>query len=143
MDDLAWRDAQARKQQQLVAAINVETLKHGNNGQNQLIALINAESIASFESFDVFEASLESICRGYTQRGIPRIINEKLYPWFDHLQSFTAAISASTQANSYASLCWGALLIVIQVSAPTKTEANARFRIETPHHCSDSFLETS
>ena len=118
MENQAWRDAQTRKRSELIAALNVKALEKKTRDQGELSILLNVESLIRVESFEVFEASLESICTRYTQRGVYKLVADKLYPWFDHIKSFTGAISASTQANGFASLCWGALLLVVQVGYP-------------------------
>lgn len=127
MDVQAWRDAQTRKRSELVAALNIDALKRKTQNQDELGILVNVEILAHVESFEVFEASLESICTRYTQRGVSELLMNKLYPWFDHIRSFTGAISASTQANGYVSILWGALLIVIQVSTPTSLPTEGYF----------------
>ena len=135
MENQAWRDAQTRKRSELVAALNVNALGKKSRDQSQLSDLRDIESLAQVESFEVFEATLDSICTRYTERGIYKLLVDKLYPWFDHIKSFTNAISSSTQVNSYASLCWGALLIVIQVGYPKilPTESCLICYISNPH----------
>ncbi|KAL8897325.1 MAG: hypothetical protein Q9207_007268 [Kuettlingeria erythrocarpa] len=109
-----WKDARARKQSALATALNREALRKRTKNQSGLGILLDVEIVTRMESFEAFEAHLNSTCQQFTQCGISKLVGDKLYPYFDHIKSFTNAISACTQAQGYASLCWGTLLIVIQ-----------------------------
>ena len=113
MDVDLWREARKRKERELASALSASALTKNPGGQS---ALIDIENAFQMDNFDELEALLERTCNQYAQRKMSKLLIEKLYPLFDHIKSFTDSITASTQSNGYASLCWGALLAVIKVS---------------------------
>jgi hypothetical protein len=102
--------------------------------KKQAAILKNTESrnfghLVLVKDFKEFEASLTHICNKYAQKNVSKFISDKLAPHFDHIKSFTSAVSSSAQANVCAMLLWGALQVVIEVWSPfTSPVFRSRFR---------------
>jgi hypothetical protein len=105
-----WERVVAEKRDELSAAVRAIQRK-----DPRLSTIFSFSEDSQLSSFEEFEQSLERLCTTYSERPVSRFVTEKVYPNLQTLQSFTDAISAATQSQSTASLCWGCILIVIKV----------------------------
>lgn len=62
-----------------------------------------------------FSDALNTLCVQYRSTGLPRLV-VKVHGTLDHVRSLTSAISSCTQTDSTATLVWGGLQILIEVS---------------------------
>ena len=80
------------------------------------IPLVVLEEAIRLKDLDSFKASLDKLCTNFAAKGTLRILKKYLYPHLDHVRSFNNDMSRATNSQSIASLTWGLLLLVIQVS---------------------------
>lgn len=110
-----WEKALEKKQDDLTVLLRSLARKYKKTNSSSL-PLITLEEAIRLKDFDSFEASLNRLCTHYTTRGALKTFSKYLYPHLEHLRSFSDAISSATSGEAAASLTWGLLLIVIQVS---------------------------
>ena len=110
-----WERVLERKQADLAALLRV--LSRKSKRHNVLsMPLITLEEAIRLQEFDNFKASLDRLCTEFAAKGTSKILIKYLYPHMDHVRSFNHAISSATNGEVAASLSWGILLIVVQVS---------------------------
>ena len=76
----------------------------------------NGATLVDLPDFVAFESALEIMYAKYSAKPVSTVVREKLAPHFDHIRSFERAISASSQSADAASLIWGGLQMVLEVS---------------------------
>lgn len=69
-------------------------------------------------NYEAFQKSLEYVLAKYSRKNVVKIVNDRLYPHFDHVRSFEKAVTTAAQGNTVTSLVWSASLAVIEVSLP-------------------------
>lgn len=74
----------------------------------------NCDTFTKIPDFEVFRRSLIDLSMSYSRTKVPSLI-QKLLTSIKHLQSFSAAITSSTQGSWAASLVWGGTQAVIVV----------------------------
>lgn len=111
----AWEKALEKKQDDLTVLLKILARKCKKPNVSSL-PLVTLEEAIRLKDFDSFEASLNRLCTHYTAKGALKTFSKYLYPHLEHLRSFNDAISSATSGEAAASLTWGLLLIVIQVS---------------------------
>ncbi|KAH9214614.1 hypothetical protein DL95DRAFT_523757 [Leptodontidium sp. 2 PMI_412] len=72
----------------------------------------NCDTFTKIPDFEVFRRSLIDLSMSYSRTKVPSLI-QKLLTSIKHLQSFSAAITSSTQGSWAASLVWGGTQAVI------------------------------
>ena len=111
----AWERVLEKRQGDLATLLNILARKSKRNNALS-IPLITLEEAIRLKEFDNFKASLDRLCTEFAARGTSKILIKYLYPHLDHVRSFNNAISSATNGDVAASLTWGILLIVVQVS---------------------------
>ena len=111
----AWEIALEKKQDDLAVVLRTLARRYKKVDPSSL-PLVTLEEAIRLKDFDSFKASLDRLCTHYAAKGTSKTFIKYLYPHFDHLRSFNDAIACATSGEAAASLTWGVLLIVIQVS---------------------------
>jgi hypothetical protein len=108
-----WTEIQDRKKLQLLEALRPIAKRQK---AHDLALVVNLEEASQLRSFGAFEAALEKICVQYANQGLPRMLQSKLYPHLNHLRSISDGLSTMAQTHIASAICWGGLLLVVQVS---------------------------
>lgn len=101
------------------------------NRKSAELAKIRIPASTNIHDFTQFEAFLDDLCKRYLAKGVTKLVNEKLAPHFDHMRSFTNAVSSATQGSAYAALAWAGLQTALEVRfhrSPSITCARLIFR---------------
>ena len=111
----AWERVLERRQNDLAGLLRILARKSKRNTDFS-VPLITLEEAIRLKEFENFKAALDRLCTVFAAKGTSRILTKYLYPHLDHVRSFKNAISSATNGEVAASLTWGILLIVVQVS---------------------------
>ena len=111
----AWERVLERRQDDLAGLLRVLARKCKRNN-DFAIPLMTLEEAIRLKEFDNFKAALDRLRTIFAAKGTSKIVTKYLYPHLDHVRSFKNAISSATNGEVAASLTWGVLLIVVQVS---------------------------
>ena len=111
----AWERVLERRQDDLAGLLRILARK-SKRGNKISIPLITLEEAIRLKEFDNFKAALDRLCTEFAAKDTSKILIKYLYPHLDHIRSFKNAISSATNGEVAASLTWGILLIVVQVS---------------------------
>lgn len=92
--------------------------RHGNSTSSAADPILSLQKAVEYSDSDKFKDAVDRIARGYSEKKAPQMVEKYIYPHLDHLKSFKHAIATATQAEptGTASLVWGLLYVVIQVS---------------------------
>ena len=111
----AWERVLERRQDDLADLLRILARKSKrSNGIS--IPLVTLEEAIHLKEFDNFKAALDRLCTDFAAKGTLKVLTKYLYPHLDHVRSLKDAISSATNGEVAASLTWGILLIVVQVS---------------------------
>jgi len=73
----------------------------------------HAKDVNVHLDYDTFDIFLKDLQAKHSQSPVGRILSSKV---IDQIQAFTAAITSMAQANPFASITWGILQAVLNVS---------------------------
>lgn len=104
-----WHEAASRKNAALTNAYIRARKRSGWRLQH------DTSGFFKLRSYGEFSTRLQELCTEYSEKGLARLVTEKLYPHMDHILKLSLGITSAVQSCPYAPICWGAFLLVIYV----------------------------
>lgn len=116
-----WDQSLIRKKEDLDTLLKTLERKRKKNHPSS-IPVVSFDEAIQYSDMEAFQGAVQRIAAQFTAKNVSNLLSKYVYPKLDHVKFFQDAISSATQADpsGTASLVFGLLLIVIQVSCSAR-----------------------
>jgi hypothetical protein len=125
--DKIWEASLLKKKNELEKSFELLQRKRKQKVNTNAVAVVTLDEAIQHNDLESFQFAVQSLAKQFAERNVSTLIKKHIYPGLDHVRFFSSGISAATNSDPNASLVWGCLFIVIQVSYG-KTVLKARNR---------------